>query len=78
MPGIHGFARRSRFFEIARGSALECAAIDDILLSILLSFQAIDSEANRVGKVNLKRIVAMLTRLIQRTESVSDKAVEYE
>jgi four helix bundle protein len=34
---------QNRFFQIARGSALECAAIDDILLS----FQAIDPESNR-------------------------------
>ncbi|MFZ4468604.1 MAG: four helix bundle protein [Pirellula sp.] len=34
---------QNRFFQIARGSALECAAIDDILLS----FQAIDSEPIR-------------------------------
>jgi hypothetical protein len=40
---FHGCKRRSRFFEVARGSALECASIHDILLS----FQAIDSEAIR-------------------------------
>ena len=40
---FHGCKRRSRFFEVARGSALECAAIDDILLS----FQAIDSKPIR-------------------------------
>ena len=44
---FHGCKRRSRFFQIARCSALECASIDDILLSILLSFQAIDSEPIR-------------------------------
>jgi hypothetical protein len=43
MPGIHGCQRRSRFFQIARRSALECAALDDILLS----FQAIGFEAIR-------------------------------
>ena len=40
---FHGCKRRSRFFEVARGSALECAAIDDILLS----FQAIVSKPIR-------------------------------
>ena len=40
---FHGCKRRSRFFEVARGSALECASIHDILLS----FQAIDSEPIR-------------------------------
>ncbi len=61
-------------FQIARGSALECAAIHDILVS----FEAIDLELNRVGKTNLKRIVSMLTRLIQRTDSVSEGSIEYE
>jgi hypothetical protein len=53
---------------------LECAAIHDILGS----FEAIDSELNLVGKTNLKRIVSMLTRLIQRTDSVSEGSIEYE
>jgi four helix bundle protein len=65
---------KSRFFEIARGSALECAAIHDILIS----FEAIDTELNRVSKTNLKRIVSMLARLIQRTDSVSEGSIEYE
>ena len=39
---------------------------------------AIDVESNRRGKSDLKRIVSMLTRLIQRTESVSEGSVEYE
>jgi four helix bundle protein len=64
----------NRFFEIARGSALECAAIHDILIS----FAAIDSELNRVGKTELKRIVSMLNRLIQRSDSVSEESIEYE
>ncbi|MFN7626216.1 MAG: 23S rRNA-intervening sequence protein, partial [Pirellula sp.] len=52
----------------------ECAAIHDILLS----FEAIDSKLNRIGKTNLKRIVSMLTRLIQRTNTVSEGSIEYE
>jgi hypothetical protein len=39
--------------------------------------EAIDSELNRVGKTNLKRIVSMLTRWIQRTDSVSEGSIEY-
>ena len=66
--GKQSLKDKNRFFEIARGSALECAAIHDILLS----FEAIDSELNRIGKTNLKRIVSMLIRLIQRTETVSE------
>ena len=72
--GKQSLKDKNRFFEIARGSALECAAIHDILLS----FEAIDSESNRIGKTNLKRIVSMLTRLIQRTENVSEQPIEYE
>ena len=40
--------------------------------------RAIDLELNRIGKTNLKRIVSMLTRLIQRTEMVSEVSIEYE
>ena len=72
--GKQSLKDKNRFFEIARGSALECAAIHDILLS----FEAIDSEVTRLGKTNLKRIVSMLTRLIQRTESVSEGLIEYD
>ena len=45
---------------------------------ILLINDAIDSETNLRGKSNLKRIVSMLTRLIQRTETVSEDSIEYE
>ena len=38
----------------------------------------IDEEADRQGKAQLKRIVSMLTRLIQRTDRVVDAALEYE
>lgn len=72
--GKQSLKDKNRFFEIARGSALECAAIHDVLLS----FEAIDPEFNRIGKTNLKRIVSMLTRLIQRTETVSTRSAEYE
>ena len=72
--GKQSLKDKNRFFEIARGSALECAAIHDILVSL----EAIDLELNRVGKTNLKRIVSMLTRLIQRTDSVSEGSIEYE
>ncbi len=72
--GKQSLKDKNRFFEIARGSALECAAIHDVLLS----FEAIDSELNLVGKSDLKRIVSMLTRLIQRTATVSEGSIEYE
>ena len=65
---------KNRFFEIARGAAFECAAIHDILQAL----SAIDGESNRRGKSELKRIVSMLTRLIQRTDRVAEGAIEYE
>jgi four helix bundle protein len=72
--GKQGFNDKNRFFEIARGSALECAAIHDVLRVC----DAIDNESNQLGKTNLKRIVSMLTRLIQRTQTVSEDRIEYE
>ncbi len=65
---------KNRFFQIARGSALECAAIHDVLHVC----DAIDTESNRLSKSSLKRIVSMLTRLIQRSETVSESSIEYE
>ena len=72
--GKQSLKDKNRFFEIARGSALECASIHDVLTVC----DAIDGESNRLGKSDLKRIVTMLTRLIQRTESVSEGSIEYE
>ena len=72
--GKQSLRDKNRFFEIARGSALECAAIHDILVIC----DAIDAETNRQGKSELKRIVSMLTRLIQRTDKVRENQSEYE
>jgi four helix bundle protein len=71
--GKQSLKDKNRFFEIARGSALECAAIHDVLRVC----DAIDDDCNRRGKSDLKRIVSMLTRLIQRTE-LSEGSIEYE
>jgi four helix bundle protein len=65
---------KNRFFEIARGSALECASIHDVLRVC----DAIDNESNLRGKSELIRIVSKLTRLIQRTETVAEDRIEYE
>ena len=74
--GKQSLKDKNRFFEIARGSALECASIHDVLRVC----DAIDEEPNRRGKSDLKRIVSMLTRLIQRTQTktVAEDAIEYE
>ena len=65
---------KNRFFEIARGSVVECASIHDVLAVC----DALDVESNRRGKSALKRIVSMLTRLIRRTECVSEGSIEFE
>ncbi len=72
--GKQSLIDKKRFFEIARGSALERASIHDVLCVC----EAIDDESNRHGKYELKRSVSMLTRLIQRTQSVAEDAFEYE
>ena len=71
--GKHSLKDRSRFFDIARGSAFECAAIHDIL-SVC---NAIVEDENRTGKSQLRRIVAMLTKLAARNESVSESPSVY-
>lgn len=60
--GKSGTADRSRYFDIARGSALECAAIQDVLKI----GKAISDKENDLGKELLLRIVSMLTKLGQR------------
>jgi four helix bundle protein len=71
--GKQSLKDKNRFFEIARGSALECAAIHDVLRVC----DAIDDALNCRGKSDLKRIVPMLTRLIQRNTRVSEDRIEY-
>jgi four helix bundle protein len=71
---------RARFFEIARGSAFECAAVQDVLTAS----DALDRDSNREMKAKLKRIVSMLTRMVLKTDTVSkgrarsDAVVDYE
>jgi four helix bundle protein len=72
--GKQSLKDKNRFFEIARGSALECASIHDVLRVC----DAITDDANQLGKSTLKRSVSMLTRLIQRTTGVSEDRIEYE
>ncbi|WP_231612674.1 four helix bundle protein [Novipirellula galeiformis] len=65
---------RNRFLNIARGSALECAAIGDVLSAT----GGLDKDRQAELKRTLNRIVSMLTRLIARADAVSEPAVEYE
>jgi len=64
---------RRRFFEIARGSALECSAAQDVLQVC----EAISAEENEKAKVLLDRIVAMLTKLGQRGYAVHEETDVY-
>lgn len=52
-------ADRRRFFEIARGSALECAAIQDVLV-VGKALTETDSQSR---KAELDRVAMMLSRL---------------
>ena len=64
---------RRRYFEIARGSALECGAAQDVLHVC----GALSTEENTKAKVLLDRIVAMLTKLGQRGYSVYEEPMGY-
>jgi four helix bundle protein len=57
--GKTGSADRARFHAIARGSALECAAILDVLLLL----EAVTVEHVEQGKALLSRVVAMLSKM---------------
>ena len=65
---------RRRYFEIARGSALECAAVQDVLVVAM----ALNKAESRERKVDLDRIAAMLSRLGGRGYCVKEEPVEYQ
>jgi len=66
-------ADRRRYFEIARGSALECAAIQDVLVV----GNALSEQESCERKIELDRIAAMLSRLGGRGYSVQEDLVSY-
>ena len=57
--GRTGAADRSRIYAIARGSAMECAAVLDVSRTLGL----IGEDNHAEGISQLERVVAMLTRL---------------
>ncbi len=65
---------RRRYFEIARGSTLECAAIQDVLVV----GDGLDKAESREHKSELDRIAAMLSRLGGRGYCVEEDSVGYE
>ncbi|WP_084604833.1 four helix bundle protein [Desulfonatronum thioautotrophicum] len=66
-------ADRRRFFEIARGSALECAAIQDILVI----GKALGKIESRERKVELDRMAQMLSRLGGRGYSLKENMADH-
>ena len=66
-------ADRRRFFEIARGSALECSAIQDTLEVC----GVLEASENGIGKAMLVRIVSMLTKLGRRKHGVREDVFSY-
>ena len=73
--GKHTPADRCKYFDIARGSALECAGCLDLLaIKKLINESEIEE-----GKASLKRIVSMLVGLIRSNNSsrLHEEPVEY-
>ena len=66
-------ADRRRYFEIARGSALECAAIQDVLVV----GKALDETESQSRKHELDRMAAMLSRLGGRGYQVGEERADY-
>ncbi len=66
-------ADRRRYFEIARGSALECAAIQDVLRV----GNALEEKEHQQRKEHLDRIAAMLSRLGGRGYLVDEEETAY-
>ena len=66
-------ADRRKYFEIARGSALECAAIQDVLVV----GRGLEENESRERKVELDRMAAMLSRLGKRGYSVQEEPRDY-
>jgi len=57
--GKHSDAERKRFFEIARGSAMESAATLDVIVACGIT----ERDAVATGKILLLRIVSMLSKM---------------
>jgi len=64
---------RGRYFEIARGSALECAAIQDVLVV----GKALEEAESQNRKTELDRMAAMLSRLGGREYQVREDTSAY-
>jgi four helix bundle protein len=72
--GKRSLKDRARYLDIARGSALECAAIQDILVRT----KGIKVQDDTEMKVMLHRNVAMLTRMAMRFDGVAEQCAAYD
>ena len=64
---------RARFLDIARGSALECAAIEDVLAASA----GLDAESSPAMKRKLDRIVSRRTRMAMKADGVAATPAGY-
>ena len=64
---------RARFFDIARGSALECAAHQDVLAAA----SGLDAASSLMMKRKPKRTEAMLTRMAMKLDGVAESQTKY-
>jgi four helix bundle protein len=72
--GKRSLKDRARFLDIARGSALECAAIQDVLVTT----KGIKVQDDTTMKAMLHRIVAMLTRMAMKFDAVAEPVAGYD
>lgn len=66
-------ADRKRFLQIAYGSALECAAI----LDVLVACESVTADRVLEGKLLLHRAVAMLIKMTASTDRVCEEEAQY-
>jgi len=64
---------RARYFEIARGSALECAVIQDVLVAS----NGLAVESSQTMKRKRHRLVSMLTRMAMKLDGVAEGLAGY-
>lgn len=67
--GRNSQTEKKRFYSIARGSALECVAILDVLIKLTL----IDEKTRTEGRTLLNSVVAILTSICRPTPNPAPK-----